>query len=187
MNISIFLTVFPRQLRFWAFHGVLNALPCLWIAWGPSGFWKDGPSVVAMLSAIVTFFLFLATLTSLHGSLFTEGHLLSRALKLGVRIRTGMALISLIPLAITKNGPEFILDSYCGIAALIASCYMILPGFSINDLAYGPPTGQYLIIFATTILTGLMLSFFVLMTSFFALIILQARDWKKLFASADSR
>jgi hypothetical protein len=141
---------------------------------------------VTILTAIVTFILLLSTLTSLHGPLSTGGHFLFRALKLGVRIRTGMALISLIPLAITKNGPEFILDSYCGIAALIASCHMMVPGFSMNDLAYGAPIDHFPLIFATTTLTGLMLLFLVIMISFFVLIIFQARDRKKFFAATNS-
>lgn len=160
--LDTFRTVFPRQLRFWTFHCVMNALPSLGII------------------------LLVTTLTSLRGPLSTEGHLLSRSLKLGAKIREWMAVVSLLPLAAKESSMLYIPDYYCAVIALAAASHVTIPGFSMNDLAYGVPSTAFIPIFATTILTGLILSFLLLIISFFAVILLQARDRRKFFADARS-
>ena len=46
--------VFPRQLRYWALHCLLNAAPSLGIALGWMGLWKVPAAVAAMFAAIAT-------------------------------------------------------------------------------------------------------------------------------------
>ena len=141
---------------------------------------------MAMLSAIATFILLITTLTSLRGPLSTEGHILSRSLKLGAKIRAWMALVSVLPLAAKESSIAYIPDYYCDLIALVAACYATIPRFSMNDLAYGPPSA-FLPIYVTTIFAGLILSFLLLMISFFVVIFLQARDRRRVFAVTDAR
>lgn len=183
MNTSTFRAAFPRQLRFWAFHGVMNALPTLWITLILLNLRQSSVAVMAMLSAIATFILLFATLTSLRGPLSTEGHLLSRSLKLGAKIRAWMAVVSLLPL---WAGLYLIPDYYCYRLAVTAACYTTIPGFSMTGYhAYNIAELPSSLIYATTIFMGLILSFLLLTISFFALIYLQARDRKRVFAVAD--
>ena len=67
MNFDSF--VFPRQLRYWSLHCLLNAAPSLGIALGWLGLWKSPSAVAAMFTAIATFIVLYATLTSLRGPL----------------------------------------------------------------------------------------------------------------------
>jgi hypothetical protein len=185
--LDTFRTVFPRQLRFWTFHCVMNALPSLGIIILVIPELSRKPVVLtAMFSAIGTFILLVTTLTSLRGPLSTEGHLLSRSLKLGAKIREWMAVVSLLPLAAKESSMLYIPDYYCAVIALAAASHVTIPGFSMNDLAYGVPSTGFIPIFASTILTGLILSFLLLIISFFAVILLQARDRRKFFADARS-
>lgn len=161
----------------------MNALPILWITLILFNLRQSSVAIMSMLSAIATFILLFATLTSLRGPLSTEGHLLSRSLKLGAKIRAWMVVVSLLLLL---AGLDLIPDYFCYRLAVTAACYATIPGFSLNDhLAYNIAEIPSLLIYVTTIFTGLILSFLLLMISFFAVIFLQARDRKRVFAVAD--
>lgn len=180
--------VFPRQLRFWTLHCLLNAAPSLGIALGWLGLWRSTPAVVAMFTAIATFILLYAALTSLRGPLTDPGHILARALHLGTRIRAWITGLSLLVLP-TGVFMVFTPDYWCGMLAigLLNSAARHLgmagPFFSPDPAA---ATSGFLPVYATTLLEGFILSFFLLMISFFALIFLQMRDRRKAFAGAGS-
>ncbi len=176
--------VFPRQLRYWSLHCLLNAAPSLGIALGWLGLWKSPSAVAAMFTAIATFILLYATLTSLRGPFTDPTHILARSLRLGAKIRAWISGISILILP-TGIFMAFTPDYWCGLLsiALLNGAGRFLgmtgPFFTPNP---DSATANFLPVFATTLLEGFILSFLLLMISFFALIFLQMRDRKKAFA-----
>ncbi|HEX7262308.1 MAG TPA: hypothetical protein VF258_10875 [Luteolibacter sp.] len=179
MTSSPFATTFLRQLRYWAFHSSLNALPSLFIALFFLNLLERPSAVAAMLCAIATFILLYAAITSLSEPLADPTHVLSRSLKLGAKIRawiSGLSLLVVFTPAMSVS-PDF----WCGwLAVNIVNHLTQLMG--LNSGGYVPNT-DFLSIYATTLLEGFILSFILLMISFFALIFLQSRDRRKYFAA----
>jgi hypothetical protein len=186
MDAATFRSNFPRQLRYWSLHCFLNALPSLGIALGWAQLIRSSTATAAMFTAIATFILLYATLTSWITPVADRSRLLFRSLDLGLRIRAAISVFSLFGLT-DKNHLIFLPDTWCGFAA----------GFSVDWLSrkfgYGrlnlngshsDSVSGFIQIYATTMLEGLILSFLLLMISFFALIILQAKDRRKAFAPA---
>jgi hypothetical protein len=176
--------VFPRQLRYWSLHCLLNAAPSLGIALGWLGLWQHPAAVAAMFTAIATFILLYAFLTSLRGPFSDPTHLLSRALRLGAKVRAWISGISVLILP-TGVFMVFTPDYWCGVASI-----RIVNGVARLLGASGPvfkpdtdgSSASFLPIYATTLVEGFILSFLLLMFAFFALILLQMRDRKKAFA-----
>lgn len=174
---------FRRQLRYWSFHCLLNALPSFIIA----AIWlrlRSPVAVAAMLAAIATFILLYATLTSLHGPLSDPNHVFSRALKLGATIRAWISGLSLL-LVPTEKLMMCAPDFWCGFlsfALLNRAAELFHPGTNSFNFFNGTATDKgFLPIYATTLLEGFILSFILLMISFFAVIFLQSRDRRKLW------
>ncbi len=175
--------VFLRQLRYWTFHCLLNALPSFIIA----AFWlglRNVTAVTAMFAAIATFILFYAILTSLNGPLSRPNHVLSRALKLGAKIRawiSGLSLLLLPSEELVRLAP----DLWCGLLSfglLNRAAELFHPGTNFfNFFSGGRPTQDFLPIYVTTLTEGLILSFLLLTISFFAVIFLQAKERRKAF------
>lgn len=162
---------FLRQLRYWSLHCSLNALPSLGIALIYLGLWKNPVGVAAMLSAIATFVLLYATITSLRGPLSNPVHVLSRSLKLGTKIRSWISGVSLL---LVPFGPAmlFMPDFWCGFlsVSILNQTYKML-GLGIEVLSGNPSNSRvgFLPVYLTTMLEGFILSFLLLMISFFAL------------------
>ena len=179
---------FRRQLRHWTFHCLLNALPSFIIA----AAWlklRSPVAVAAMLAAIGTFILLYATLTSLDGPLSAPSHVFSRALKLGAKIRAWISGLSLL-LVPTEKLMMFTPDFWCGFLSfgLLARAADLLHSGtnSFNFFRVNAADKDFFPIYATTLLEGFILSFILLMISFFAVIFLQSRDRRKFFADARS-
>jgi hypothetical protein len=190
MNHSSFPVVFRRQLRFWTFHCFFNALPSLVIALGFLRLWKSPGAVAAMTAAIVTFILLYAAVTSLRGPLSEEEHVLSRALKLGTKIRGWISGISVL-LILSGKGILLAPDIWCGMLAInLLNRAASFAGVN-NSGVFQPEPAQdiegFLRIYTTTMTQGFILSFLLLMISFFSILFLQARDRKKFLALTDSR
>jgi hypothetical protein len=177
-------TVFPRQLGYWTLHCLLNAAPSLGIALGWLGLWKHPAAVAAMFAAIATFILLYSALTSLRGPFTDPTHILSRALKLGAKIR---AWISGISVLVLPTGIFMMLtpDYWCGLISISlvngAARYLGASGPAFQPDTGGSSTTGFLPVFATTLLEGFILSFLLLMIAFFSLIFLQMRDRKKTY------
>ena len=183
MNDSAFLTHFPGKLRYWAFHCTVNAVPSFVIALWVVDLWKYPAAWVAMISAILTFILLYSTLTSLFEPLSNERHVLSRALKLGTRIRSVISGLS-FPLSMT---PIFFIlpDFWCGLYAT-----GIVNQVS-TELGHGYPfqvsEGTYpgaVSIYSATMVEGFILSGILLFISFIAVMVLQERDRRRHFEGA---
>jgi hypothetical protein len=187
MDLALFRSNFPRQLRYWTLHCLLNALPSLAIALGWAQLIRSPTATAAIFTAIATFILVYATLTSWLRPAADRSRLLFRSLDLGLRIRALISILSLFALT-DKDHLVFLPDTWCGLAA----------GFSVNWLGrkfgasglnlngrHPESVSGFLQIYATTLLEGFILSFLLLMISFFALIILQAKDRRKAFVPAE--
>ena len=200
MDTSTFRTAFPRQLRFWTFHCIINALPSFCIALMLLGLWKSPSGIVAMSFGIATYIVLYASLTSLIGPLSNEGGLFSRSLKTGAKTRSVLAAIALITfflnlcvfkMSIGSQAEKavsigYVTDLYCGFAAnqiLEDLVHVIKP--LVLKFSFGTGTIGFLKIYLITVIEGFILSFLLLMISFFAVIFLQARDRKRVFAVAD--
>lgn len=192
MNTSYFPVVFRRQLCFWTFHCTLNALPSLGIALYYLKLWRYLPAIAAMFAAVATFVILYAALTSLSGPFANKDHLLSRSLKLGAKIRAWISSLSM--LVVFTPAAALSPDLWGGGLAisLLNEAGRFLTGK--NEIIFSPETGEgmwfnsaFFPVYVTTILQGLILSFLLLMISFFAVIFIQARDRRNFFAVADSR
>ncbi len=186
MNAKEFIAVFPRQLRFWALHCSLNALPSFLIALFFLQLLKKPFGIAAMLTGIVSFIFIYATVTSLLKPLADEQNLLHRAMKLGTKIRVWISAISvcLIPL----GGFTLLPDFWCGwlSIAIIEKSTKILnsnPSPGLFDLEGTQDLPTFISIYTTTMLEGFLLSAFLMIICYFALNIIQFRDRKKLEAS----
>lgn len=177
--------VFPRQLRYWSLHCLLNAAPSLGIALGWLGLWRHPSAVAGMFAAIATFIGLYAFLTSLRGPLTDPTHVLSRALRLGAKFRAWISGLSCIAVP-TGVGIMFTPDYYCGLLS-IALVNGVARFLGVSGPVFQPDRGDsstahFLPVYATTLVEGFIISFLLLMIAFFALIVLQTRDRRKAFA-----
>jgi hypothetical protein len=176
----------PKQFRYWAIHGSLNALPSFIIACKVLGLWKQPLAIAAMLCAVATFIAGYTLVSSLRGPLSDPSHLLHRSIRVGAKIRMFISAIS-IPVALS-NAILLLPDFWCGFFAVNLT----------NGLLHllGSPTGlvntdlddtqqtSFFAVYASTMVEGLILSFGLLMISFFSLVVLQFRERRKEFGTA---
>jgi hypothetical protein len=176
-NFEAFRRNFPEKLRFWALHCIINALPSYLIAVVWLELWSVMHAHWAMLAAVVTFIFGYAVLTSWLPILREGRNLFTRALKVGLVIRTVISVLTLIAVPL---GPLLLFtpDLWCGMAAN----WVVSEALGTSPLAQrtgGSGVSSqvgFLEIYATTILEGLILSFLLFILSFIAIIILQMRD-----------
>jgi hypothetical protein len=187
MDPATFRSNFPRQLRYWALHCLSNALPSLGIALGWAGLIHSPPAVAAIFTAIATFILLYAVATSWIRPVAERSHLLFRSLDLGVKIRAAISIFSLFALT-DRDHLIFLPDTWCGLGAGIVVDWFgrSLGAGPLNLNGRDRGVSGFLQIYATTMLEGIILSFLLLMISFFALIVLQARDRRKAFAATEN-
>lgn len=181
---TTFLSRFPKQLGHWIIHGFCNALPSFIIA---VAFLKlhDRTSISAMLAAVGLFVVAFATVTSWPGVLSEPGHLLPRSIRLGARVRSWIAGLSLLLLPFGNNAFSMMPDFWCGFAAALiqdsVARRMGMPNGFLDRRSDDSMT--FLPVFTVTLLEGLIISILLLMISFFCLIILQARERRSFLRS----
>lgn len=179
MKHSKFSAAFLTQIRYWSFHCILNALPSFWIALKFLQLWKQPSSVVAMICAIITFIFLYAAVTSFSEPLSDRQHLFSRALRLGAKFRAWISAGSLVALLFGKDVMVMLPDMWCGFLAAA----LVNQAFGGNTPA---SSFSFLQVYSTTMVEGFILSFLLLLISFFAVIFLQARDRRNAFSSIKS-
>lgn len=179
-----FSKCFPGKLRFWAIHCTINALPSYLIAVVWLELWPVAHAHWAMLAAVCTFIIGYAVLTSWLPVLREGRNLFTRALKVGLVIRTVISCLTVcvVPLGILLL---FTPDYWCGQFAVVIVdwCYDLAGleatlGSRFND-GYVDGSSLYtgfMEIYLTTLVEGLILSFLLFILSFIAIIILQMRD-----------
>ena len=184
MNTATFLASFPRQLRYWTIHCTLNSLPSFCIALLFLNLAKSPLAVVAMLCAIATFILLYAVFTSLVEPLADEKHVFSRSLKLGTKIRAWISGLSL--LVVFTPAAMITPDFWCGfMAVMFTNSLAKWAGVSGNFFNPDGGNAAFSPVYITTMVEGFILSFILFMISFFAVMFVQARDRKRVFAVAN--
>lgn len=173
-----FLARFPQQLKHWSFHCIFNAMPSFIIASVWMKMYRQPACIAAMLLAIACFIFTYATLTSLPGSMNEKDSITSRSIRLGAKIRTWMAGIS-IPFVCSPAlmwAPDF----WCGMFSVSAVNWIARTLGHSQSVIDMDRTSNPVAVFATTLLEGTILSIILLKIAFFCLIILQIREQRKL-------
>lgn len=194
MNHSSLAVVFRRQLRFWTFHCVINALPGFCIALVLLRLWQSPSGIAAMGCGIATFILLFASLTSLIGPLAIDGTVFSRALRAGAQARSFLAATGFITFFINLGvarlniGSQaekvfslgYLPDLYCGIAAngLLNDVVRMIKPF-VSGFPMGAATIGFMEIYLITVIEGFLLSLILLLISFFMAVFFHARDRNK--------
>ena len=173
-----FLARFPQQLKHWTFHCALNALPSFIIAAAWMKMYKQPACLAAMLLAITCFILAYATITSLPSPMNEKDSLPSRSIRLGAKIRSWIAGLS-IPL-VCSNGIFFAPDLWCGMLTVGAVNWIAKQFGHINPVIGMDKKNDPVTVFVTTLLEGTIISIGLLMLAFFTLLILQARTRKQI-------
>ncbi|RYD33824.1 MAG: hypothetical protein EOP87_10315 [Verrucomicrobiaceae bacterium] len=106
MNQEKLRVLIPRQLRFWALHCTLNALPSLAIALGWLGLWRSNTAILAMVTAIATFVVLYTVVTSVIRPFSDVSGTLSRALRMGTKIRSWISVVSLVLSSLRISGAD---------------------------------------------------------------------------------
>jgi hypothetical protein len=176
-------TIFLRQLRYWTFYCSLNALPSFGIALLFLGLWRNPAAVAAMLLAIATFILLYSTLTSLPGPMLEKEHLLSRALRVGVKVRGWISAVSvcIIPMGGMMVTPDFWCGFYASEIVDVGARRLGARGLDFGS----PKLTGFPEVFAVTLLEGFMLSFLILIFAFIAVLVLRGLGRLNPFAAAD--
>ncbi|MBK1828373.1 hypothetical protein [Haloferula rosea] len=137
-------------------------------------------AILAMLLAILTFVVAYTVITSIDGLFNDPESLLSRALKIGVKFRLVVSLVSL-PFLLPTAAALFVPDVWAGMLAVglvngVGQWLLGGGGAMVGPTEGSPPM---LAVYATTIIEGLILSLSLLMISFFTLLVLQMKNRKK--------
>jgi hypothetical protein len=174
---------FLRQLRFWALHVPLNALPSFIIAVSLFRFDKQPSAIVTMLAAIVLFVIGLATIVAMVPDLNRVGHPLARGLRAAMILRAWVSGLSSAMLVIAPPSLMLIPDFWCGYisAALVEA---LLKALHLG--ASRVSTGSVQSVMLTTVVEGLIIATVIAMIAFFLCLYFQGRDRRKAFTSASS-
>lgn len=185
-----FLQTFGRKLGYWSLHCVFNALPSFAIALFVLDFKRYPAGIAAMVMGVGTFVILYALATSIPGPLSESRHILARSLRLGTRIRAMISILSLIAFGCvwifrSKASAMLIPDLWCGLASgwLLNQGARVLGYGSDIFIASDARMNGFAVVYAMTVLEGLILSGILLMISFFAAIFLQLRGRRRAFAS----
>jgi hypothetical protein len=174
---------FPRQLRWWALHVPLNALPSFIIAISLFRFDKQPSVIFTMLAAIVLFIIGLAATVAMVPDLNRDGHPLARGLRASVVFRAWISGLSATMLIIAPPSLLFIPDFWCGyfatrVVGTIANV-LHLPSSGVRS-------GGFLPVMLTTIVEGVIIAIGIAMITFFLCLYFQSRERRKAFTSAGS-
>jgi hypothetical protein len=191
-NMNTWSKRFRRNLGFWSLQCVISALPGFCIAMGFLKLHENPLAALAMFAALGTFILVLNALASLSGTLTGWRTLPSRGLRLGLQIRgisSGASLMVIAAIIATGNDYQnpviFVMpDVWTGAAALIP------PSLLAEELGFKDPVGQFMdqetdlsfaMIYAISVIDGMILSFLIFIVSFISMLILQIRDRKAMY------
>jgi len=172
---------FIRQLRFWALHVPLNALPSFIISISVFRFDKQPSAIVTMFAAIAIFILGLATIAAMIPDLNRDGHPLKRGLRAAMMLRAWISGLSSAMLVIAPPVMTLIPDFWCGYlsAAFVEGL--------LKSSSAKVSTGTFLPVMLTTALEGLIIAIAIAMMTFFLCLYFQSRERRKAFTSAGSR
>ena len=192
MDWDEFSVKLPKKLKYWTLHCLINALPSYIIAVSWLGLWTNPAAHLGMIAAVISFIVAFAVMTSLSGPLSRSGSLLSRALRVGLIMRIFCSAWTLLMIptgAFLMLTPDF----WCGQIAvnIVKFIYQIFGEEAIllaSIRGSGSGASQLVAgfteVYLTTLIEGAILSLMLFTFSVVAVVILQARDRKKLYATA---
>ncbi|MCP5537469.1 MAG: hypothetical protein H7A51_14700 [Akkermansiaceae bacterium] len=186
-------STWPGQLRYWSIHCGLTALPSFCIA---LTYFNTLASIAAMLAGVATFVMAYTAVTAspLYGKI--HGGLVGRSVRLGTRIRMIISLVGL-PLLIPLIGLDidtaepaptmvFTADFWFGYAALLITAIGgQFVGLDFNSVVRDSAPPGFLFTYLTTIVEGLLISVSLVLIAFFSLIILNARQKRRVWQPMD--
>jgi len=172
---------FLRELRFWALHVPLNALPSFIIAISLFRFDKQPLAIVTIFAAILLFIIGLATIVAMIPDLNRDGHPLTRGLRAAVKIRAWISGLSSTMLVIAPPSMSLVPDFWCGYVSA-ALTEGLLQALHLGSS--GVRTGSFLPVMLTTALEGLIIAMALAMMTFFLCLYFQSRERRKRFTSA---
>jgi hypothetical protein len=170
---------FPRQLRFWALHVPLNALPSFIIAMRLFHF----ETVLTMLAAIVLFIVGLAAMVAMVPDLNRDGHPLTRGLRAAVVFRAWVSGLSAAMLIIAPKSLILAPDFWCG---YLSAALVKVISDALHVAALPVSTGNFEPVLFTTVVEGAIIAIAIAMLAFFLALHFQSRDRRKAFTSMGS-
>ena len=184
-------SVFSRQLRYWSFHGSLNALPSFCIALSMLNLWKSPSGIAAMICGVATFILFYSTVTALFPALSSPSGFVAKSVRIGTRIRSSLAAFALLSILISlgmlhlgiRSGFNDVLglgwccDFWCGAMAngILENLVRAMRPW-VLQFGFGTVTVSFMKIYLTTVIEGIILSSILLAFSIFAAIFIRVRE-----------
>ncbi len=182
-----------HQLRYWTLHCSLTALPSFCLA---LIYFNSPLNILAMLAGIATFIMgFTAITTTPFYDKLHEG-IVGRSIRLGTRIRMIISLIGLpflIPMIGQNMGQGsipsisilFTADFWFGYAALIITATVGQAlGSGYNRIGSSSFEADFFFTYFTTIVEGLLISVSLVSIAFFALIVLNAKQRRRIHQQA---
>ncbi|MFM2199182.1 MAG: hypothetical protein RLZZ505_2614 [Verrucomicrobiota bacterium] len=190
-------SIFLRSLVFWSLHGVVSALPGFCIAMWMVRLSENPSALLAMLSALLTIILVIASLMSFRPSLTAWRTLPSRGLRCGLVLRaicSGASFLIVITVLATngRDGNPVLIalpDLWTGLGAVLTVAAISdffssgNPFSGIFDLG-GPANLSFAMIYLISLIHGLILCFLIFIVSFVSMLVLQIRDRKKFYQNA---
>lgn len=172
-----------KEFRFWTIHVTLTSLTSFVIAYVIE--FNQAADIAAMIAAIFSFVLIFTALTSLPTYQKMRGSLYDQAIRLGTKIRMWVSLTSL-PIALLAlfkselqdNLISFLPDYWCGLlAGILTITYQIPDERSLSLFE------RFINTYLLTMTEGMVIAGTLVMVSFFALIIVNARARREAFHS----
>ncbi|MGJ8724692.1 MAG: hypothetical protein ACSHYB_09055 [Roseibacillus sp.] len=172
---------FFEQFHHWGLHCAICAAPSFAIAGLYLGFFGSPVNTAAMLFGVTAFILAFSAISTFWKPLHDPNHLLSRALRLALKIRFAVSAISLLLILSTMSDGgrdpreiiTFVPDYWAGMLALTILNYS---GGFFGFTEVIPTSGNFLTTLIWTLLEGGILSFALFMLSFFCLLFVSARQ-----------
>lgn len=178
---------FFKELRFWGIHCAICAAPSFAIAGFFLSFFQSAQNTAAMLFGVTLFVFAFSLLSTFWKALHDPQNLLSRALRIALKIRFAISALTLfvLLLAVTVEsaGPGEILDVFVFIpdywAGILAFTVLNHSAtfFGLEEIV--PFSGSFHTTLIWTIIEGSILSFFLFLFSFFSLITINTRERRR--------
>lgn len=171
--------LFLQNLKLWSAHCSLTALPSFLLAGFLLQYFQNLTQVTAMLIGIGLFILGYASLSTFLKPLRNKKSLLSQALSLALKLRLAVSVLSLPFVLYCIKHEDFIFwipDYWSGWTAA-----MIL-----TQLEHLLEYSSFAHTLIWTLLEGAIISFFLFMTAFFCLLIVNKRQKKKIILQSHS-
>lgn len=172
-----------KELKFWTLHCSITALPSFLIAGFYLKYFKLANHTIAMLVGIGIFILAYAAFTTFVKPFHNSKSILSQTLKLALKIRLFVSVISIIFLLCGEEAMALLLflpDYWAGFLAGLSLSFVSEQLMGLSHVSY--PNFPPLFVLIWTLLEGVILSFLLFALCFCCLFIIniqRKRNWQK--------